>query len=110
MNALRRTVQIRGAPMGQLDLQTICDKCNRSRAHGNHTKCSKLLTGRNGLATCRRIILNKPIDQHQVRSIIDSEELRKFIVSNRRFLINNQKTKRFELPFELSPGNELPFQ
>ncbi|WP_162837097.1 hypothetical protein [Pseudomonas psychrophila] len=42
MTALRRTVQIRGAPMGLLDLQTICDKCNRSRAHGNHTKCSKL--------------------------------------------------------------------
>ena len=42
MTALRRTVQIRGAPMGQLDLQTICDKCDRSRAHGNHTKCSKL--------------------------------------------------------------------
>ena len=33
---------VRGAPIGQLDLQTICDKCNRSRAHGNHTKCSKL--------------------------------------------------------------------
>ena len=33
---------VRGAPMGHLDLQTICDKCNRSRAHGNHTKCSKL--------------------------------------------------------------------
>ena len=42
MTALRRTVQIRGAPMGQLDLQTICIKCNKSRAHGNHTKCSKL--------------------------------------------------------------------
>ena len=42
MTALRRTVQIRDAPMGQLDLQTICDKCNKSRAHGNHTKCSKL--------------------------------------------------------------------
>ena len=42
MTALRRTVQIRSAPMGQLDLQTICDKCNKSRAHGNHTKCSKL--------------------------------------------------------------------
>lgn len=42
MPALRRTVQIRSAPMQALDLQTICDKCNRSRAHGNHTKCSKL--------------------------------------------------------------------
>ena len=42
MTAFRRTVQIRGAPMGHLDLQTICDQCNRSRAHGNHTKCSKL--------------------------------------------------------------------
>lgn len=42
MTALHRTVQVRGAPMGQLDLQTICDKCNRSRAHGNYTKFSKL--------------------------------------------------------------------
>ena len=42
MTALRRTVKIRGAPMQALDLQTNCDKCNRSRAHGNHTECSKL--------------------------------------------------------------------
>ena len=42
MTALRRTVRLRGAPMRPLDLQTICDQCNRSRAHGNHTKCSKL--------------------------------------------------------------------
>ena len=28
--------------MQPLDLQTICDRCNKSRAHGNHTKCSKL--------------------------------------------------------------------
>ena len=42
MTALRRTVKIRGAPMQALDLQAICNKCYRSRAHGNHTKCSKL--------------------------------------------------------------------
>lgn len=42
MTALRRTVKIRGAPMQALDLQTICDKCDRSRAHGNHAKCRKL--------------------------------------------------------------------
>ena len=42
MTALRRTVQKRGIPIQRLDLQTICDKCNTSRAHGNHTKCSKL--------------------------------------------------------------------
>lgn len=42
MTALRRTAKIRGAPMRTLDLQTICDKCDRSRAHGNHIKCSKL--------------------------------------------------------------------
>ena len=42
MTALRRTVRISGAPMKALDLQTICDKCDRSRAHGNHIKCSKL--------------------------------------------------------------------
>lgn len=42
MTALRRTVRLRGAPMRPLDLQTICDQCNRSRAHGDHTKCSKL--------------------------------------------------------------------
>ena len=39
MIALRRNVKSRGAPMQALDLQTIC---NKSRAHGNHTKCSKL--------------------------------------------------------------------
>jgi len=27
--------------MPPLDLQTICDKCNTSRAHGDHQKCSK---------------------------------------------------------------------
>ena len=42
MTALRRTVKIRGAPMRPLDLQTVCDQCNKSRAHGNHAKCSKL--------------------------------------------------------------------
>lgn len=31
-----------GAGIQRLDLQTICDKCNTSRAHGNHTICSKL--------------------------------------------------------------------
>lgn len=24
-----------------IDLVTVCDQCNRSRAHGNHTQCSK---------------------------------------------------------------------
>ena len=42
MSALRRTVRINGGPMRPLDLQTICDQCNKTRAHGNHTKCSKL--------------------------------------------------------------------
>lgn len=42
MTALRRTVRLRGAPMRSLDLQTVCDQCNKFRAHGNHTKCSKL--------------------------------------------------------------------
>lgn len=42
MTALSRTVQIRGAPMQALDLKTICDKCDKSRAHGNHAKCGKL--------------------------------------------------------------------
>ncbi len=42
MKALRRTVKIRGALMRPQDLQTICDKCDRSRAHVNHTECSKL--------------------------------------------------------------------
>lgn len=41
MTALRRTVQIRQGQMAPLDLSTICDKCNKSRAHGNHQKCSK---------------------------------------------------------------------
>jgi hypothetical protein len=37
---LRRTVRVRMAPLN-LDLQVICDKCNTSRAHGNHKACSK---------------------------------------------------------------------
>ena len=41
MTALRRTTKIRGAPMRPLDLVTICDQCQRSRAHCNHDKCSK---------------------------------------------------------------------
>lgn len=41
MTALRRTVRIRRGQMPPLDLVTICDKCNKSRAHGNHDKCSK---------------------------------------------------------------------
>ena len=41
MTALRRTVRIRRGQMQPLDLQTICDKCTTSRAHGNHEKCSK---------------------------------------------------------------------
>ena len=28
--------------MRPLDLNVMCDQCNNSRAHGNHTKCSKL--------------------------------------------------------------------
>lgn len=41
MTAHRRTVRIRQGQMPPLDLQTICDKCDRSRAHGNHEQCSK---------------------------------------------------------------------
>lgn len=41
MTALRRTVRLRNGQMPPLDLQTICDKCDKSRAHGNHQKCSK---------------------------------------------------------------------
>jgi hypothetical protein len=41
MTALRRKAKLRGAPMAPLDLNVICDQCNKSRAHGNHTKCSK---------------------------------------------------------------------
>lgn len=41
MTALHRTTKIRGAPMRPLDLQTLCDRCGKSRAHGNHDKCSK---------------------------------------------------------------------
>ena len=42
MNAQRRKVRIDCGPMRPLDLNVICDQCNRSRAHGKHTKCSKL--------------------------------------------------------------------
>lgn len=41
MTVLRRTVRIRRGQMPPLDLQTICDKCDKSRAHGNHEQCSK---------------------------------------------------------------------
>ena len=41
MTALRRIVRIRRGQMPPLDLNVICDKCNTSRAHGNHKKCSK---------------------------------------------------------------------
>ena len=41
MVALRRKTKIRGAPMKALDLNFICDQCGKSRAHGNHDKCSK---------------------------------------------------------------------
>lgn len=42
MTALRRTVRIRRGQMPPLDLNVICDKCDKSRAHGNHEQCSKL--------------------------------------------------------------------
>ncbi|MCS3839432.1 hypothetical protein HNR03_004043 [Pseudomonas sp. JAI111] len=41
MTALRRKTTIRGRPMKPLDLNVMCDKCNHSRAHGNHEECSK---------------------------------------------------------------------
>lgn len=41
MTALRRKTKIRGAPMKPLDLNVMCDICDKSRAHGNHDKCSK---------------------------------------------------------------------
>lgn len=41
MTALRRTVRVRQRQMSPLDLITICDKCDKSRAHGNHQQCSK---------------------------------------------------------------------
>ena len=34
--------RIIGTVQQALELQTICDKCDKFRAHGNHTKCSKL--------------------------------------------------------------------
>ncbi|WP_189635876.1 hypothetical protein [Pseudomonas chlororaphis] len=41
MTALRRKTTIRGAPMKPLDCNVMCDICGKSRAHGNHHKCSK---------------------------------------------------------------------
>lgn len=40
MTALRRKTTIRGFPMRPLDLNVMCEICNKSRAHGNHKKCS----------------------------------------------------------------------
>ncbi len=45
MIARRRTVRIRSGQMPPLDLNVICDKCDKSRAHGNHQKCSKQRQG-----------------------------------------------------------------
>lgn len=41
MTVLRRKVRIRSGQMPPLDLNVICDKCDKSRAHGDHQKCSK---------------------------------------------------------------------
>jgi hypothetical protein len=41
VTTLRRKTKIRGRPMQALDLNAVCDQCNKSRAHGNHDKCSK---------------------------------------------------------------------
>ena len=53
MTALRRTVSLNGGPMRPLDLQTVCDQCNKSRAHGttsNAASCARLkrLSGAHG--------------------------------------------------------------
>lgn len=56
MTALRRKTKIRGRPMGPLDLNVICDICNKSRAHGNHTNCSAT---RKAMAEERRAKENK---------------------------------------------------
>jgi hypothetical protein len=42
MTALRRTTTLRGRPMKPHDHPGICEFCETSRAHGNHTRCSKL--------------------------------------------------------------------
>lgn len=40
MTALRRKTKIRGRPMQALDLNVMCDVCDKARSHGNHRKCS----------------------------------------------------------------------
>jgi len=47
MTALRRISTPKGAPLQNLDLPAICDKCGRSRNKGNHDKCSKLRQAEN---------------------------------------------------------------
>ncbi|MGP5106055.1 hypothetical protein [Pseudomonas helleri] len=42
MTDQRRNLRLRGTPMRPLDLNFMCNRCNKLRAHGNHTKCSKL--------------------------------------------------------------------
>ncbi|WP_282361444.1 hypothetical protein [Pseudomonas sp. PS01300] len=56
MTAFRRKTKIRGRPMGPLDLNVIFDICNKSRAHGNHQKCSAT---RKAMAEERRAKENK---------------------------------------------------
>lgn len=51
MTALRRTARVRHGQMPPLDLITICDKCNKARAHGNHQHCSKQREAE-GIARC----------------------------------------------------------
>ena len=41
MKTLRRIARIRRGQMAPLDLNVTCDKCDTSRAHGDHKKCSK---------------------------------------------------------------------
>lgn len=41
MKPLHRTARRNGAPLLGLDLNQVCDQCNKHRAHGNHQKCSK---------------------------------------------------------------------
>lgn len=57
MTALRRKTRIRGRPMQPLDLNVMCDQCNKSRAHGNHDKCSRK---RQAEAAARRALEKAP--------------------------------------------------
>lgn len=47
MKPLRRTTTTNAGTAMHLELDVICDQCNKPRAHGNHQRCSRLRQAQN---------------------------------------------------------------